>query len=97
MGYKCGECGDEFEDESDLGIHLISEFVEIMDDDRLKCELCGLTLDPENESDMEMHLMWGENKAIRTGNTKKEWESFMNNPEFDEIRKCIDESNTPQR
>ena len=29
-------------------------------------------------------------KAVRTGNTQKEWQEFMNNPEFDEIRKAID-------
>lgn len=90
MGYKCTECGDEFEEETDLGIHLISEFVEILDDDRLKCELCGLILD--HESDMEMHLMWEEGKAERTGNTIIEWDEFMNNPEFDEIRRVIDEN-----
>ena len=92
MGYKCTECGDEFEEETDLGIHLISEFVEILDDDRLKCELCGLILNPENASDMEMHLMWEEGKAERTDNTKIEWEAFLNNPEFDEIRKVIDKN-----
>lgn len=93
MGYKCVECGDEFEEESDLGIHLISAFVEILDDDRLKCELCGEIFNPENESDLEMHLMWAEGKAERTGKTESDWQAFMNDPEFDEIRRVVSRGN----
>ena len=87
MGYKCADCEDEFEEESDLGIHVLVDLsTECVDG--WKCDICGWTC--EEESDMEMHLMWAEGKAIRTGKTKKSWDEFMNNPDFDEIRKEID-------
>ena len=86
--FVCNDCGDEFEYESDLGIHLSNDFSEEIGDDRCKCTLCDAEFD--DWGDLYMHLIYSENLGRLTESDKKEFDDWMKNPEFDEIRAAID-------
>lgn len=86
--FVCNDCGEEFEFEDDLGIHLSSDFGEEIANDRCRCTKCGEEFDAWG--DLYMHLIWGEKLGSLSGIDKKEFDEFMNNPDFDEIRAEID-------
>lgn len=86
MGYRCSVCSKEFELESGLGIHLISEFTNGTPDGGLECDLCGFATDADYGIGYGNAPIVGNEGAERTGNTKLEWEKFLLNQEFDGIR-----------
>ncbi|MCK5611947.1 hypothetical protein KAR91_59305 [Candidatus Pacearchaeota archaeon] len=86
--FVCNDCGVEYEEESDLGIHLTSDFGEEIDDENCKCTLCGAEF--EDWGDLEMHLMWGHKKGRMTGKDLEEHEEVINAPMFAELLTEID-------
>lgn len=81
--FVCNECNEEFEEECDLGIHLTAVFGEDIANNQCKCTLCGAIFD--DWGDLEMHIMWTENKGRMTGDTLKEYENAINAPEFRDL------------
>ena len=86
--FVCNGCGEEFEVEDDLGIHLSSDFGEELANDKCKCTLCDKEYD--DWGDLYMHLIYTEKLGRISGTDKKEYEEWMQNPEFDDIRAAID-------
>ena len=86
--FVCNNCGDEFEEESDLGIHLSSTFGEEIDNNRCKCTLCDKEFD--DWGDLETHLIYGEKLGHLEGKDKEEFDAWIQNPDFDDIRAVID-------
>jgi len=88
--FVCNECGAEFEDEGDLGIHLTheEEYGEELDDGKCKCTLCGAEF--EDWGDLDMHLMRGEKKGRLTGDDLKRYNEAINSDDFKELREEMD-------
>jgi DNA-directed RNA polymerase subunit RPC12/RpoP len=91
MGYKCKLCNEIYEDDNDLSMHLMFEecLCDDSEDNIYKCTLCDEQF--EDDSDLGMHLMFGHEFCIRTGKELEQYEAFLKNPVFYEIRKVIDE------
>lgn len=85
MPFKCNECEEEFDDENELGFHLISihKLCKKLKSGDFKCNYCPKNFN--NYGDMGMHLMWGHKFGSLTGDDLKHHEAFLKDPVFQGI------------
>lgn len=91
MAYKCTDCGEEFENECDLGVHVMYDVHMLAEDnfDSYGCEICDEVF--EHESDLQIHILFGHGKCELTGKELEDYEKAINDPTFAPLIKAIDE------